>query len=279
MKYFNSLKKIVFILLLLYRLPISIGQTIITDIDAKAFKDSFNVLKDYPRIVLILDPLCGGCIASADDFENFILPQCSNPNLKIMVVWVKTPGFPSKRSDAVNRANSWTEPRAIHFWNSPSDDIPKAFGPASWTSCNYAWDFQIIYNPGDTWTTVYPPSPAYCMSKTNCCSSFNKENFLMAMSSIAVCSPSEIENTSMDLNKISIYPNPSFNSSITINYSMNSPKGTIIITDLPGKLINTYELTNEKGEIMLNEKLSSGFYICTFYKQGQPISKKKIIIN
>ena len=265
---------------LFFCIQFAMAQSEMTDIDAPGFKAAFNNLKNSPRIVLILDPACGGCSASAGDFRSFILSQCDNPDLKIMVVYVKTPYYFATRANAVFQASMWTDPRAVLYWNTPTDDLPKAFA-AAWSSCSYAWDFQLFYNAGDTWTTDIPPVPSYCMSKSACCSAFSKNNFLLAMNNSNICNSSanSIEKIVKVQNDITIYPNPASNSAIKISYNLDAPDGVLIITDLLGKIVKKNMLSNEAGEIIWNELPPGGFYVCSLYKNETIVSRKKIIIN
>lgn len=128
------------------------AQTVM-DVDASGLRTEFNNLKNYPRIVTIVDPLCSGCIAHASDLRNFLYSQCNNPDLRGMIVWVKTPGFPSTKSDAIDQASLWSDPRITHYWNTPIDDIPYTFANATGISCSYAWDISLMYEDSVEWLT------------------------------------------------------------------------------------------------------------------------------
>jgi N-acetylneuraminic acid mutarotase len=78
---------------------------------------------------------------------------------------------------------------------------------------------------------------------------------------------------------ISIYPNPS-KGIMNLAYSGNSKKEELRITDLMGRVLNSYEIIGTKGQIGLNEtSLSDGMYFYQVIDSGKLVSSGKFIIE
>ncbi|GEM_PF-4829423 len=192
------MKKILtFISVFFFNLSLT-AQTTVNDITASGFTTEFNSLSAKTRIVVILDPLCSACIGHSNDLRLQLFAQCDNPDLTGMIVWVKTPGFPSQKSHAINQANNWTDNRVLHYWNTPADDIPVEFGAATWTSCSYAWDIAMIYPAGAMWNPGNPTSPYYCIAKTLCCNPYNMINFRNQLINLGECNSATGINDNQD---------------------------------------------------------------------------------
>ncbi|WP_139134325.1 T9SS type A sorting domain-containing protein [Crocinitomix algicola] len=76
-------------------------------------------------------------------------------------------------------------------------------------------------------------------------------------------------------NACSIYPNPSFDNQITINWE-NYENYQISLFDLKGRLISKYSSTNNLVKIEL-PNISNGVYILTLTAEEITINKKIII--
>jgi len=75
-------------------------------------------------------------------------------------------------------------------------------------------------------------------------------------------------------------PNP-FTNQTTINYTLPSnTKATISIFDLSGKFIRDYNLTSEKGKVVINSsEIGKGMFLYSLISNSEVIVTKKMIIK
>jgi len=85
-----------------------------------------------------------------------------------------------------------------------------------------------------------------------------------------------VENSNLSLSQN--FPNP-FSTSTTIKYNLDSPNGHLIITDIQGKTISEYKLSNTTGEVILTENLKTGIYFSSLYSNNKMISKNKMLVQ
>jgi hypothetical protein len=74
------------------------------------------------------------------------------------------------------------------------------------------------------------------------------------------------------------FPNP-FSTSTTIKYNLDNPNGKLVITDVQGKNVGEYKLTDNSGEVIIAENLMPGVYFYSLYSNDTMISKKKMIVQ
>jgi len=76
------------------------------------------------------------------------------------------------------------------------------------------------------------------------------------------------------------FPNPA-NNMVTIKYNADiNENNTIVITDLLGKVIQSYPLSGNNGIVTINTaELSNGIYLYSFVADNKSILTKKLIIN
>jgi len=74
------------------------------------------------------------------------------------------------------------------------------------------------------------------------------------------------------------YPNP-FSQNTTINYKLQTIGGILIVSDIYGKKIKEYFLTEKEGKIIVNENLSSGIYFYSLIHQNKIIETRKFIVQ
>jgi hypothetical protein len=80
---------------------------------------------------------------------------------------------------------------------------------------------------------------------------------------------------------INVYPNPS-NGNMFVKYDLDDQEGIaeIRLTASDGKIMNTYNLSNTKGEIQVNcNSCITGNYILTLYINGEKQCSKELNIN
>lgn len=88
-----------------------------------------------------------------------------------------------------------------------------------------------------------------------------------------------IEENEIKTNHLSQnYPNP-FSEKTTINYKLQMVGGTLVISDIFGKIINQYLLQDKEGKITINENLSDGTYFYFLMLQNKIIETKKFIVR
>lgn len=78
---------------------------------------------------------------------------------------------------------------------------------------------------------------------------------------------------------LTLYPNPN-DGSATIQYALKDPTipGSIIITDIVGTPLNTYEVSEATGQLSLNDHaLSGGIYLCTLMQGDKKIAVQKFV--
>lgn len=85
-----------------------------------------------------------------------------------------------------------------------------------------------------------------------------------------------VENSNLSLSQN--FPNP-FSTSTTIKYNLEQPNGKLIITDVQGKVIADYQLSNVSGEIVFAENLKSGIYFYSLYTNEKIIAINKMLVQ
>jgi hypothetical protein len=75
-------------------------------------------------------------------------------------------------------------------------------------------------------------------------------------------------------------PNP-FNSQATISYTVpRGAKANISIFDMSGKYIREYNLTEQKGELLINSsEIGKGMFIYSLISEGKIMVTKKMIVK
>lgn len=87
------------------------------------------------------------------------------------------------------------------------------------------------------------------------------------------------ENISSN-NSVSVYPSP-FTNETTISYELKNKLvvgASIVITDITGKSVSKYELTQSKGSVVVNPSLTTGVYFVRIFN-GDEITKPVKILK
>ncbi|MGB1204146.1 MAG: T9SS type A sorting domain-containing protein [Chitinophagales bacterium] len=74
------------------------------------------------------------------------------------------------------------------------------------------------------------------------------------------------------------YPNP-FKQKTTIAYNLSRENGSIIIFDLLGKSIATFQLDKMQGEVVLDETLEAGMYFYSLIENDEVIATKHMNVT
>ncbi len=80
-------------------------------------------------------------------------------------------------------------------------------------------------------------------------------------------------------NSVSVYPNP-FTNETTIAYDLKNKLvagASIAITDITGKIVISYELTQSKGNVLVNPFLTNGVYFVRIFNGDEIIKPVKIL--
>ena len=81
---------------------------------------------------------------------------------------------------------------------------------------------------------------------------------------------------STDVIALNIYPNP-FKDETTVDFGMEIKEATITVVDVYGKLLETYNVTNQQAQIIKRNNKASGVYFLEIEMEKKSIIKKLII--
>jgi hypothetical protein len=74
------------------------------------------------------------------------------------------------------------------------------------------------------------------------------------------------------------FPNP-FKGTTTVRYSLDEPGGTMVVTDLMGRLVGQYPISHAEGQTTIGENLSNGVYQYALYQKGELKARRKMIVQ
>ena len=116
----------------------------------------FNAQREKPRLITILSPTCGACVAGAVAVNEALVKSFAEAEIAISVVWIGI--SPSDGADAASRAATiFDDPRVSQF-HDPRKLVGQAFAKGLLKSPP-AWDIYLFYTPGSTWSDRDPPKP------------------------------------------------------------------------------------------------------------------------
>ena len=78
------------------------------------------------------------------------------------------------------------------------------------------------------------------------------------MSSLNTSSPTSVVDVTSEID-LNIYPNP-FKDETTVDFGREIKQATITIVDVYGKLIETYNINNQKTQVITRNNKASGVY-------------------
>jgi hypothetical protein len=83
------------------------------------------------------------------------------------------------------------------------------------------------------------------------------------------------ENENRDL--FTVYPNPSYNGSITIDFTSSETNADVfIITDMTGKKITSHDISNVTNYSV--NQLDSGIYFIQLWRNGSIVQTEKLVV-
>jgi hypothetical protein len=74
------------------------------------------------------------------------------------------------------------------------------------------------------------------------------------------------------------YPNP-FKQETTIEYKMSQKNGSIIVFDLLGKSVATFQLDKKQGEVVLDKDLDAGMYFYSLIENDEVVATKRMNVT
>ena len=83
---------------------------------------------------------------------------------------------------------------------------------------------------------------------------------------------------STDVIALNIYPNP-FKDETTVDFGMEIKEATITVVDVYGKLLETYNVTNQQAQIIKRNNKASGVYFMEIEIDGQELQIFKLVIE
>lgn len=131
---------------------------------ASQLRADFNRANGSVRVLIVVDPICPGCLRGLDDINRDLLAETDNPRLQTFVVHVPVLGAEAK--DIAPAAKLLENSRTHHYWN-PSSAFGRQLAEAvefkSGNEFVYAWDVWLIYGPDANWDKALPPKPQRLM--------------------------------------------------------------------------------------------------------------------
>jgi len=127
--------------------------------DLARLKQDFNDHQGKLRLLFLVGPTCGGCLADMVDIqEEFLRDMQSDPRVQTFVVHV--PALRAQEKDVPPAIELMNGPRITHYWDEVGRsglEFKKAMGVDK-----YAWDVFLIYGADTTWQPAStPPGPAF----------------------------------------------------------------------------------------------------------------------
>lgn len=124
-------------------------------------RDAFNRDAGSVRMLLMLSPRCGICLASAQMIQRYVFDRIEGPGLAGYVVW--GPMLGDETAEHADTATGFlNDPRVGHFWT-PEHTLALALsGPVGMPADEPAWDVFLLYPPEAAWGDK-PPKPAVVM--------------------------------------------------------------------------------------------------------------------
>lgn len=134
------------------------------DETASQLREDFNRARGSVRVLIVVDPICPGCLRGLDDVNRDLLSKTDDPRLQTFVVHVSVLGAEAK--DVAPTIKLLQNSRVRHYWN-PSGafgrQLAEAVGFRRGNELVYAWDVWLIYGPEAAWDGALPPRPQRLM--------------------------------------------------------------------------------------------------------------------
>ena len=120
------------------------------------FIRAFNATADRPRIVMVLAPTCGHCVAGGSKVRS-VLQGMPDAKVKVFIMW--TPIMPNdNRAAAVSSSAYIPDPRVEHYWDLWNFTSKALTARLPYKAPEFAWDMLVLYKPHLVWRDG-PPEP------------------------------------------------------------------------------------------------------------------------
>jgi hypothetical protein len=124
--------------------------------DGAEFIKAFNATADRPRIVIVLAPTCGHCVAAGSQVRS-VLNQMPNAKVKVFIMW--TPIMPNdSRRAAITSSAYIPDPRVEQYWDLWAFASKAFTATLPYKEPEFAWDMLVLYKPHLIWRNG-PPEP------------------------------------------------------------------------------------------------------------------------
>lgn len=134
------------------------------DDSATALREDFNRGRGSVRLLIVVDPICPGCLRGLDDVNKALLATTDDPRLQTFVVHLPVLGAEAKDIEPASRLLKNRHVR--HYWNASGSfgrQLAKAVDLKRDDALVYAWDVWLIYDAAATWEGALPPRPRRLM--------------------------------------------------------------------------------------------------------------------
>jgi len=119
------------------------------------FVERFNANADLPRVVAVVSPTCGPCIAGTVAVEQGVLRSFPDDDINVLIVWTHV--LKSDSADAARTATGiFADPRVSQF-HDPEQRVGLALAPGI-VDHGPAWDIYLLYPPYARWGDAPPPA-------------------------------------------------------------------------------------------------------------------------
>jgi hypothetical protein len=124
-------------------------------------REDFNQDADKVRLVVLLSPKCGICLASARVIQRYVMHEIESDDLALYLVWGPMLGG-EQREDAEGATAFLPDSRVTHYWT-PAHDLAGQVSKSLDLGEELAWDTFLLYAPGTRWAEGPPPKPTSFM--------------------------------------------------------------------------------------------------------------------
>lgn len=124
-------------------------------------QERFNQDADKVRLVVLLSPKCGICLASARVIQRYVMHDIESDDLALYLVWGPMLGG-EQRQDAEEATAFLPDSRVVHYWT-PAHDLAAQVSQPLELGDELAWDTFLLYGPGARWAEGPPPEPSSFM--------------------------------------------------------------------------------------------------------------------
>ncbi|MDY7093782.1 MAG: hypothetical protein SX243_12495 [Acidobacteriota bacterium] len=124
-------------------------------------RERFNQDADKVRLMVLLSPKCGICLASARVIQRYVMHDIESDDLALYLVWGPMLGG-EERQDAKEATAFLPDSRVVHYWT-PAHDLAAQVSKPLELGEELAWDTFLLYAPGTRWAEGPPPAPSSFM--------------------------------------------------------------------------------------------------------------------